>query len=308
MIRNGTEGFEDLDQIREGKIKYYPPSILGLEEIIMPRKGFPIFIGGYKGSGKSEIIMQIMIDWAEIYDWKCALFLSEEGSIGDCLEKLCEKKMKKRITEMSVGEYQASRQWVSNHFWFYDDPNADPTLNKFYHEVEKKEKEKSFVFDVTLVDPYTNLKKEYKGARDQAVEEDLRLCVRNSKKFNRINIITNHVAKQQAWRQGNDRFLPIPMIEDWSNGQAWGRIGFLCYTMFNPDMGIDYGKYGTPENEYEGWLICQKVKPRRTGKIGVKVLYWNTKTESFSKTRPIVQAYNPMINQTNDGFYDDVPF
>jgi hypothetical protein len=271
---------DQLSSIRKNDLKHYPVDLPNMNEIFNPRKGFPIYWGGYAGSGKSEVVLEVVLSWIRKYKWKGVVWLNEAGTVADAIADVAHKLIGKPFYD--IPEYDIPK--MTDQEWFYAQTIIDEhlvfinkgriTINEFYDTVEQIENEKVYRFDFTLIDPFTNLKKEESKSRDYYIEDCLSLCAENSEKFNRINMITNHIAKIKTYQQKEVRFNPIPMIEEWSNGQAWSRLGYLMYGVYRPNPLVDYGE-SSEIRANETWVICQKVKPKRTGRLDKAKMWFN---------------------------------
>ena len=144
-----------LDQIdalskvrRSGSLRGLPTGFRSLDQLISLRRGFPLFIAGAPGHGKSIFVKQIAINAAARHGWRILAYMGEEGSGVDLIADLVEMRVQKDLRQkrdsgfenpnsMNEDEFLEALTWVDRHFRVIcpDAVSSTPfTLERFHRD------------------------------------------------------------------------------------------------------------------------------------------------------------------------------
>ncbi|RLI34891.1 hypothetical protein DRO66_08075 [Candidatus Bathyarchaeota archaeon] len=279
----------------------------GLDEIYTAKKGYPLFIAGAPHSGKTEVTLELLMAWSEIYGWKHCVCLGENGDPEDIFAELCSKyigksyrKMKEQgvVNQYAMTEVERTQAeyFVSEHFIvigeefefnFDTDKNADVTIKSFYKYVSDVEKELGYQFDTTTFDPFNDIDEEdekYGGRIDRYLKYALRYVRSVSRNFKRIDILVTHIAdlKPREDPKTGQRYYPMAMPNEWAGGRVWFRRGFTMLLIYRPPAGHAKNLDGTEfYTENETMVVVQKAKPKGAAKLGARSLYFDWERNRF---------------------------
>ena len=102
-----------------------------LDSIYTAKKGYPLFIYGAPHSGKSQIAMQMAVNWADLHGWKGCVYLGENGSPEEVLLDLIEIHTGKRARAITERGREAAALLTANELenelaWAHE-PASPPT-------------------------------------------------------------------------------------------------------------------------------------------------------------------------------------
>jgi len=264
-----------------------------LDDLYIPRKGYPLFVAGAPHHGKSLFLKWLLTCWSERHDWKHFVYMGEEGSVDELILDFCElyvKKPARRIdwrgkeqAHMSDTEFEVAVRWVNEHFTFFDgdavgDSGFTPDL--FYNTAADLQ------VDTTTIDPWNDVARDLRnvgGREDVWLTEELRKVRLHSAKHDRVDIICNHIAKlnADATTLGGKRYQKPALPQEWAGGQAWYRRAFTMLLVYRPPVD-QVMREGEPIIvDGETWVINQKSKPKGTGRLGTAKLKLNRDTNHF---------------------------
>ena len=265
-----------------------------LDNLYVPRKGYPLFIAGAPHHGKSLFVKWLLIEWSERYNWHHFVYMGEEGGAEELAIDLAEMHVgaparKKNFRgedqeHMSDSEFELALEWVQSHFTFFDpdDPGVDFAPQDFYKaSCDPK-------YDTTILDPWNDASKDLReagGREDVWLTNELKVVRQYSKNWNRIDIVVNHIAKLHADSStvSGKRYQKPALPQEWAGGQAWYRRAFTMLLVYRPPAG-ERLKDGEEEiRDGETWIINQKTKPRGSGKLGRARLFLCRNTNRFTQ-------------------------
>lgn len=319
---------KELYKIREKGYFYktYKTGLQCLDEIYKPVKGFPLFVAGSPHHGKSEFTLELALSLCLNEKFKVCAYLGEAGNIEIAIAEICSKIAGKPYTgkfAMSESELMFAHTFVSEHFTFIDLETFK--IKEFYTEVEKAQDELGYTFDVTILDPFndaTNQTSEHGGTHIW-LEEDLKFIRQQSKKYNRLDIVVNHIGDTTFMvdKETGNRYSPPALPSEWAGGRVWHRRAFTMLLVYRPPRWLK-DENGQEYGENKTIIYNQKAKPKGTGKIGIAVIEWDFKKNRYferlidSKGR---RGMKYMLNETmipdeenplmfNDVLTDENPF
>lgn len=248
------------------------------------KKGYPLFVAGNPGSGKTEFIFEILINTSILYGWKHFIYCGEGGNIEHIYNELLYKYLQKPYKFADEKDKASAEYFISEHF-ILADHDKEFTLNEFYSLVAKCEKELSITFDTTTFDPFNDVKDEvqlFGGREDKYLAFALKEARISSKKNNRIDILINHVADvmPKTDKDTDKSYLPPALPTQWAGGRTWWRRAFTMILVYRPPV-FQKDINGTPYAENESHIIIQKSKPKGVGKLGKASIFWDWKKNRY---------------------------
>ena len=255
-----------------------------IDEYWMLKKGYPLFVAGNPGAGKTEFIFEVMINTSIDYGWKHFIYCGEGGNIEHIFNELLHKYLENNYKYVSESQKVAAEYFISEHFIIVDH-DKDFTIDEFYTLAEKCEKELGIKFSTTLFDPFNDIKDEvekFAGRDDKYLEYALKRVRISSKKNNRIDILINHVADihPKTDRDSGRDYLPPALPTQWARGRTWWRRAFVMILVYRPYTFMK-GTDGDLHAENETHIIVQKFKPKGVGKLGKAVIFWDWKKNRY---------------------------
>lgn len=254
-----------------------------LDSIFMLKKGYPLFIAGSPGAGKTEFLFEILINTSILYGWKHFIYCSEGGNVEHIYHELLHKYLCKPYKWADEKEKIKAEYFIDTHFVIANH-DSDFTISEFYKAVANCEDELKIKFDTTTFDPFNDIKDEsekFGGRDDKYLAYALKECRISAKNNNRIDILVNHIAdvKPITDKDGN-RYMPPASANEWAGGRTWWRRAFTMILVYRPYTFMKDAN-GMPYAENESHIIVQKVKPKGVGKIGKASIFWDWKKNRY---------------------------
>lgn len=249
-----------------------------LDSLFMLKKGYPLFIAGNPGAGKTEFCFEILMNTSIKYGWKHFIYCGEGGNIEHIYHELLHKYLQKPYKWATESEKIKAEYFISEHF-IIADHDKDFSIDEFYSLVEQCEDELMIKFDTTTFDPFNDIKDDvtaFGGREDKYLAYALKQVRISSKKHQRIDILINHVADVMP-KQDKDTghsYLPPALPTQWAGGRTWWRRAFTMILIYKPYIwqkdsnGMNYA-------HNEGHVIIQKSKPKGVGKTGKASIFWD---------------------------------
>lgn len=283
--------YELRNEIREEACQ---TGVAELDDLYIPRKGYPLFIAGAPHHGKSLFVKWLLIEWSERYGWKHFVYMGEEGGPEELAIDLAEMHVgvparKKNFRgqdqeHMSDEEFELALEWVGKHFTFFDPdaPGMDFAPEHFYQACQDPS------FDTTVLDPWNDAKRDLNtvgGREDVWLTSELKKIRTYSKTWNRIDIVVNHIAKLHADSStvSGKRYQKPALPQEWAGGQAWYRRAFTMLLVYRPPAGEKLREGEEEIRDGETWVINQKTKPKGSGSLGRAKLYLSRRTNRFTQ-------------------------
>jgi len=248
------------------------------------KKGYPLFVAGNPGSGKTEFIFEILVNTSILYNWKHFIYCGEGGNIEHIYNELLYKYLQKPYKYATEPEKANAEYFISEHF-ILADHDKEFTINEFYDLVKICEKDLGITFDTTTFDPFNDVKDDlinFNGREDKYLAFALKECRISSKMNNRIDILINHVADimPKNDKDTDKSYLPPALPTQWAGGRTWWRRAFTMILVYRPPT-FQKDINGVPYAENESHIIIQKTKPKGVGKTGKASIFWDWKKNRY---------------------------
>ena len=249
------------------------------------------YIGAAPHVGKTEFILEILINVSCLHGWKHIIFTPETGEPHEIFAELCSKYIGKNYINSQYGmseiERMEAENFVSEHFFIIDPKDDDLTINQFYKLVDEIELNEDVKFNTTLIDPWNELTEEFLpedlGREDKYLSRILGECRKNARRTNRHNIIINHVRDQAVQKLKNGTFyFPMPSPRDMAGGQVWFRKGMLMIMLWRPPIGWENPKDQMVTTENNELIVkVAKSKPKGVAENGIYRMYYDIKKKAY---------------------------
>jgi len=226
---------------------------------------------GFPQSGKTQILMEFLMNTSEFYGWKHLVHFPDVGNsqeiIADLIHKYTGKTFDKRypnhITEREIAD---AMPWVSEHFKVVETEDLNNKMTPFEFWDLAARMKKTDGIHTASVDAWKDLnhkrEKEF-GRTDQYLENALsyRNAISERYKLHFHTII--HPLRTEKDTSGNRR-PPTPY--DMKGGTEWYNNAKNSITVHRPD-GDD--------TQIE--IFFNKIKPRSIGEVGYATLDFDVK-------------------------------
>lgn len=278
-------------------------------EFISLKKGYPLFVAGLGGVGKTEVILDIMINSAIMHKWTWLILSPEMGTAEEILEQIIEKMSGGEQLNVNSDNPIAKEKvakiihWANKHFRILDplrnwkEKMTDMALNieNFFQMAKREEQILKGKFDGVLIDPFNELDIALGGGKTMTtVKNELDALLWWTRKNNYFTILTNHVNDKQEIRDKDDEgfffWTPPTKKEEWAYGQQFARKAYQMLLVYNPHQRLQTNLALDGDREMEHSIqnyhnvrefLVQKTKPKGVGKTGKFRLFFDYKTQRY---------------------------
>lgn len=278
-------------------------------EFISLKKGYPLFVAGLGGVGKTEIILDIMINASIMHKWTWLILSPEMGTAEEILEQIIEKMSGGEQLNVNSDNPIAKEKvakiihWANKHFRILDplrnwkEKMSDMALNieNFFQMAKREEQILKGKFDGVLIDPFNELDIALGGGKTMTtVKNELDALLWWTRKNNYFTILTNHVNDKQEIRDKDDEgfffWTPPTKKEEWAYGQQFARKAYQMVLVYNPHQRLQSNLALDGDREMEHSIqnyhnvrefLVQKTKPKGVGKTGKFRLFFDYKTQRY---------------------------
>jgi KaiC/GvpD/RAD55 family RecA-like ATPase len=257
--------------------------ITALDVLIKLKLGFPVFIAGQPFHGKSQFVIELIVNLSKLHGYKHFIYFGEAGDPEYILLEIIHAFLGKKYEHANESERIYAEQFVNEHF-IIANTDRDYTIDDFHKLVEEAEKELGIKFQTTVFDPINDVIEEvdkFGGREDKYLAHALKKVRVSSKKNNRIDILVNHIAdiKIMTNKDGN-RYAPPALPTEWAGGKTWHRRAFTMLLVYRLPVFLNDAN-GQPYKENETHIYVQKIKPKGLGSLGVARIFWDWKKNQY---------------------------
>jgi len=198
-----------------------------IDEFLRFKKGAFNICVGHANTGKTTVILYLMMAYALKHDLKWLIFSSENTDYS-IARKLIEFKTQKTVQELADAVIDSELKWIHEHFKII-------SVNKIYTARvlmdEAKEIKKEFDFDGLLVDPYNSLAKDAQLLRsvggheyDYQIASEMRLFCKeyNVSMWLNTHAVTEALRRVHTHGHEFEGFPKPPSMADVEGGGKWG--------------------------------------------------------------------------------------
>ncbi len=223
---------------------------------------------GFPQSGKSEVVMDYLLNTSIYYGWKHLVYLPDSGNekeiIADLLHKLTGKTFDKRFKNLITDfEITSELPWLLEHFKILTKKDLKKKLTPYqFWDLAAKLKDEEGLHTATI-DAWKDMHHDtQKFGRDDKYLEDV-LSYRNAI-AEKHNIHLHTVVHPLKTDKDNDGNRKPPSPYDLKGGTEWYNNGKCMVTVHRPS-----GEKNMVE------IYWNKIKPRSIGSTGMSVKYFD---------------------------------
>jgi hypothetical protein len=216
---------------------------------------------GYPMSGKTQVLMECLINTSIFYGWKHLIYFPDVGSNVEIIADLIHKKTGKTFDPTkpnAITDEEIAREinWVTHHFKVLtkSDIKAKMTATDFWDYAVKLKNEEGL--ETASIDSWKDLNHPYNEFGGYAQYLEFVLPYRNQiAEDNNLHLHTIIHPKLTEKEANGNRKAPVPY--DLKGGSEWFNSGKCMITVHREDLN------GNAVDIY-----FNKIKPRSIGKIG----------------------------------------
>lgn len=273
---------------------------------------------GYPQSGKTEFLIECLLNTSIYYGWKHLLYVPDVGDkneiLSNIIHKITGKTFDKRFINsnyISESEVDKELQWVYEHFIIIYEVDESASMTPYQFWDYAAELSKSIGLNTATIDSWKDLKLNVDqdgttiNRDDKYLENVLKYRNKIADKYNLHLHTIVHPTNIPADKDGK---RPEPKPFHLSGGAQWFNSGRTMITVHRID--------GT-SNEVD--IIINKAKPKSVAKLGrVRKEFDVTKSvfyymnESMIKTYAVKDYVEPLASQIEKGELsndeNDIPF
>jgi twinkle protein len=275
-LRTADFYLDDVQRLYEGGLKKGEPTgFHNIDRLMSICTGHMSIVTGIPSSGKSSFLDAMMVNLAQIRDWKFAV-CSFENDPATHISQLCEKYVVKPFAEgvterMSKDEMIKAQAWVNDHFVFIDHNNGekatlDSILDRAVGAVQR------MGVRGLVIDPYSYIDLQRGNRSETEAVGDMLTRVRLFAKHHDVHVwFVAHPAKMV--REGGS--IAIPQGYDISGSAHW----------FNHcDIGFSVARIFVDEVQCERVMVkVWKMRYRWMGMQGEEWLDFDVPTGTYSE-------------------------
>ena len=192
-----------------------------LDSIYKVMKGTFHVWTGIPNHGKSTFLDQCLIQIAQRYDWKFAMFSPEHSTkmhIRRLAQMVVQKPFDKGVTErMTEEELVQGMAWLQEHFFFIETREHIPSIDKIL--ATTKETVAKHGCNALVIDPYNEVDASRKGSYRE--DEHIRDFISKCKRFSKNHDLTTFVVAHPTKLQKEDGGYKAPSAYDISGAAHW---------------------------------------------------------------------------------------
>lgn len=272
---------------------------------------------GFPGSGKSEFVLEMLLNTSLFYAWKHFIYVPDVGNkneiLGILIHKITGKTFDKRYNKNYITENEVENQlmWVLEHFKILtkNDLKAKITPYEFWNYAVELKNQTPGGIQTCLIDSWKDMKHgvgiDGEGfIRDDKFLEDV-LSYRNSIAEEHDIHIHTVIHPNLTEKDSSGKRLP-PTAQNLKGGQEWFNSGKCMITIHRVDGS---------ENQVR--VIINKAKPKSVAKLGeVQFCFDVSKSRFYIDSVDGPQYANPQIKKKSifdkeeieEEENDDLPF
>lgn len=272
--------------IAKGEDVGFTTGLTNLDKIFRIGVGKLIIVTGIPGSGKSELLDQLLVNTAEREGWRHAL-CSFENSPPEHVKKIIEKRARSAAHTLLADDVDAALMWVNSHFCFIRFDDGSPCR---IEDIIERGRIAVLRYGIRnlVIDPYNYIQRDTTVTETQYISDALTAC-RQFASASGCNVW--FVAHPQKLQRDGGAY-PMPGGYDISGSAAW---------FAKADVGLTVGRGTQPGFSV---VACWKQRDKGLGKVGTIALKYDPVTGIFSDGEP--GPIEVKIDEDDGG--DDAPW
>lgn len=268
---------------------------------------------GYPQSGKTEFLLELLLNTSLFYGWKHLLYVPDVGDKNEILatliHKISGKTFDKRYdNHISENEADKELQWVLQHFFilYEEDESSTITPYEFWDFAVALKKEHHI--QTATIDSWKDLRlnwnpmtNEVIGRDDKYLENVLKYRNKIADKYKLQLHTIIHPTNIPAEKDGK---RPEPKPHHLSGGAQWFNTGRVMITVHRVDGSANEVK-----------ITVNKAKPKSVAKLGsvtmwyntaISKYYWKNNDDKVYASKNFIKPEGKIQFDENDD--DDIPF
>lgn len=270
---------------------------------------------GTPGSGKSEFLLELLLNTTKFYGWKHLLYVPDVGDknevIATLIHKLTGKTFDKRFENsnyISEQEVEKELNWILEHFKVLVKAELKAKITPYeFWEFAAYMKSKDKMILTATIDSWKDMKHNGHGfGRDDQYLEDV-LSFRNAMAEAHQMHFNTIIHPTRTEKDPKTDKRKAPTMYDLKGGTEWANSGKVMITVHRQD-----GTYNGVD------IIITKAKPKSVAKLGVVPMNFDLHKAAFywidaggEKVYANSEYKKPIalqINNNGEEDQDDLPF
>jgi hypothetical protein len=242
---------------------------------------------GFPMSGKTQVLMECLMNTSRFYGWKHLVYFPDVGSNVEIIADLINKKTGKSFNPESFNvitddEILHAIDWVTHHFKVLtrDDIKAKMTPVEFWDYAVQLKKEEGL--ETASIDSWKDLNHPYNDYGGYAQYLEFVLPYRNQIAEDNDLHLHTIIHPKLTEKENGKRSAPVPY--DLKGGSEWFNSGKCMITVHREDPTY-----------YKAELYFNKIKPRSNGNIGKHEIFFDKEKlvyfEQEQKGNTLIKKY-----------------
>jgi len=222
---------------------------------------------GFPMSGKTQVLMECLMNTSRFYGWKHLVYFPDVGSNVEIIADLINKKTGKSFNPSNYNvitddEILQAIEWITHHFKVLtrDDIKAKMTPIEFWDYAVKIKKDEGL--ETASIDSWKDLNHPYNDYGGYAQYLEFVLPYRNQIAEDNDLHLHTIIHPKLTEKENGKRSAPVPY--DLKGGSEWFNSGKCMVTVHREDPTY-----------YKAELYFNKIKPRSNGKIGKHEIFFD---------------------------------
>jgi hypothetical protein len=242
---------------------------------------------GFPMSGKTQVLMECLMNTSRFYGWKHLVYFPDVGSNVEIIADLINKKTGKSFNPESFNvitdeEILHAIDWVTHHFKVLtrDDIKAKMTPVEFWDYAVQLKKDEGL--ETASIDSWKDLNHPYNDFGGYAQYLEFVLPYRNQIAEDNDLHLHTIIHPKLTEKENGKRSAPVPY--DLKGGSEWFNSGKCMITVHREDPTY-----------YKAELYFNKIKPRSNGNIGKHEIFFDKEKlvyfEQEQKGNTLIKKY-----------------
>lgn len=222
---------------------------------------------GFPMSGKTQVLMECLMNTSRFYGWKHLVYFPDVGSNVEIIADLINKKTGKSFNPSNYNvitddEIVNAIDWITHHFKVLtrDDIKAKMTPIEFWDYAVQLKKDEGL--ETASIDSWKDLNHPYNDYGGYAQYLEFVLPYRNQIAEDNDLHLHTIIHPKLTEKENGKRSAPVPY--DLKGGSEWFNSGKCMITVHRDDPTF-----------YKAELYFNKIKPRSNGKIGKHEIFFD---------------------------------
>jgi hypothetical protein len=222
---------------------------------------------GFPMSGKTQVLMECLMNTSRFYGWKHLVYFPDVGSNVEIIADLINKKTGKSFNPSSYNvitddEIVSAIDWITHHFKVLtrNDIKAKMTPIEFWDYAVQLKKDEGL--ETASIDSWKDLNHPYNDFGGYAQYLEFVLPYRNQIAEDNDLHLHTIIHPKLTEKENGKRSAPVPY--DLKGGSEWFNSGKCMITVHREDPTF-----------YKAELYFNKIKPRSNGKIGKHEIFFD---------------------------------